>query len=607
MANYSKSFNLRNGVQVDNSNFLVNTNGLVGIGSTVPTQTLDVNGNVNISGIITTSNLYSGIATVGFLTATKGIQVSGAVTATTFYGSAAGLTGIYAIAVAGWYVNSSNSTISTSYSIGIGTTQPAGDLQIGSNTGSNIIFKNGDANYTGVISAFGFSGSGAGLTAINASNLYSGTIDNARLPSNISVSGIITALTKFSGDLTGNVTGNVTGIASTARSLTGTPNISVGVVTASSIINSGITSSGITSSSTASYVGTGGTGFTALSSGNVGIGTSIPTSDFQIRKSNSTLLEVISNTSQSRISIGQSVGVGKSTAVLRVGLSPNTFDIINNDTGNINMYLHNGPAGIGTGRFAWLYGQSNTEIASLTYDGSFGIGITNPANNLHVVGTSTVTGNAYCGSNLNVVGALSVGSFGSQNPLNANIYQTVGFSTFNNVSIANTLTVGSFVGIGTTIPRTYLTLDASGANGAYFSSVGVGSTANGVTFRTLGGTILSSVSIGSTMADNASGLNLYGGTSSFYNTAVSFYNVTTLIDNKSPVGIGTSASRGVIDFGEAGKGANSGQYCFMVPPVCTTTQRNSLIPIAGALIYNSTLRRLEIYNGFGWSGIVTTP
>ena len=46
MADYRKSFNFRNGVQVDNDNFLVNSTGLVGIGTTVPTEALDVRGNV---------------------------------------------------------------------------------------------------------------------------------------------------------------------------------------------------------------------------------------------------------------------------------------------------------------------------------------------------------------------------------------------------------------------------------------------------------------------------------------------------------------------------------------------------------------------------------
>ena len=33
MANINKSFNFRNGVKVDNDNFVVNANGLVGIGT----------------------------------------------------------------------------------------------------------------------------------------------------------------------------------------------------------------------------------------------------------------------------------------------------------------------------------------------------------------------------------------------------------------------------------------------------------------------------------------------------------------------------------------------------------------------------------------------
>ena len=51
MANFSKSFNFRNGVQVDNDNFVVNPQGLVGIGTTVPTEILDVLGGAKISGV----------------------------------------------------------------------------------------------------------------------------------------------------------------------------------------------------------------------------------------------------------------------------------------------------------------------------------------------------------------------------------------------------------------------------------------------------------------------------------------------------------------------------------------------------------------------------
>ena len=50
MANIKKSFSFRNGVQVDDDNFLVNQTGLVGIGTTVPTEALDVRGKVKVIG-----------------------------------------------------------------------------------------------------------------------------------------------------------------------------------------------------------------------------------------------------------------------------------------------------------------------------------------------------------------------------------------------------------------------------------------------------------------------------------------------------------------------------------------------------------------------------
>ena len=41
-------------------------------------------------------------------------------------------------------------------------------------------------------------------------------------------------------------------------------------------------------------------------------------------------------------------------------------------------------------------------LMTLTYQGSLGIGKTQPVNTLHVVGTSTVTSNAFFGNNVNV-------------------------------------------------------------------------------------------------------------------------------------------------------------------------------------------------------------
>ena len=50
MASIRKSFSFRNGVQVDEDNFIVNPNGLVGIGTSVPSEFLDVRGTAKIVG-----------------------------------------------------------------------------------------------------------------------------------------------------------------------------------------------------------------------------------------------------------------------------------------------------------------------------------------------------------------------------------------------------------------------------------------------------------------------------------------------------------------------------------------------------------------------------
>ena len=93
MANYKKSFNFRNGVQVDEDNFVVNANGLVGIGTTIPqSYLLNVYGDTRVTGLVTATSAkigdlnVTGISTVGFLTATN-INASGVITATTFYGN----------------------------------------------------------------------------------------------------------------------------------------------------------------------------------------------------------------------------------------------------------------------------------------------------------------------------------------------------------------------------------------------------------------------------------------------------------------------------------------------------------------------------------------
>ncbi len=59
MANIRKQFNFRNGVQVDDDNLVVTSTGLVGIGTTIPTEILDVRGTAKIVGLVTATQIFT--------------------------------------------------------------------------------------------------------------------------------------------------------------------------------------------------------------------------------------------------------------------------------------------------------------------------------------------------------------------------------------------------------------------------------------------------------------------------------------------------------------------------------------------------------------------
>ena len=86
MANIRKTFNFRNGVQVDEDNFIVDSLGKVGIGTTVPTQMLDVRGDAKVVGILTSQSIEVRNVNVSGVTTFSGNTHVGA--AITMYPSA---------------------------------------------------------------------------------------------------------------------------------------------------------------------------------------------------------------------------------------------------------------------------------------------------------------------------------------------------------------------------------------------------------------------------------------------------------------------------------------------------------------------------------------
>ena len=339
MANYNKQFNFRNGVQVDDDNLVVNAVGLVGIGTTVPTENLDVRGNAKISGFssatstfteLLTVNDSAGIGTINLGTELIGAGVSirnGIVTAAdsntgivTFYGDARFLQGM---PTSQWIDIDAGLGFTSIYNrgfVGVATDDPRFTLQIGGVTETTLagfgtgvgISSVGNVLISGITTSGTFVGIGSELQDLDANRITYGTIGterlpivpNDRLPSDLIFTGVITA-TRFDGDVVGGLTGDVTGTASTALSLSGVPNIVVGILTANAVAASSFIG-GITGDVTGNLTGTATTAAsltstadvdiadltvgvatvstTLVADGNVGIGTSVPGTDLMVKR-----------------------------------------------------------------------------------------------------------------------------------------------------------------------------------------------------------------------------------------------------------------------------------------------------------------------------------
>ena len=571
MANYNKSFNFRNGVQVDDDNFVVNPNGLVGIGTSIPREFLDVYGTAKITGLVTTTSL----AVTGISTFYNDVKVgsaitlspsTGAVSATAFYGNGSTLSNIVGYSTEAWIINSARTGLSTSLNVGIGTTNPQYSFQVGQNpltgNGFSVDGATGNVKTTGIITATKFSGPGDEVTSINASAITSGTLDNARLPSSISVSGTIGATSGFSG--------NLSGTASLASNLTGSPSINVATLNSTNII-SGISSVGISTVSTRLYAES------------VGVGTNSPSSDVHIRRTSTSTLQLTSDSAEAIIAIGRSTALTENNGALRFGNTSALFpysnvyslDILNYGRGNINHYLEaSNVSAAGTGSFYWHRKPNFDQLMTLTYNGNLGIGVTLPTNNLHVVGTSTVTSNSYVGNNLYVKNNLIInndltvnGTFTSTGSISANLSGNVtgnltgnvnssGLSTFSQAKITTNLGIGE-------VASTYQLEVGSGSSKVVISNSAIG--------------------INTTTIATGAGLD-----------------ASQVFGLLQGVGVGTTSPSSYADFSNAGNGLLNDSGRFMLPPLLTTTQRTGLSTVAGAVIYNTQTNRHQGYNGTAW-------
>ena len=715
MANIKKSFNFRNGVQVDDDNLKVRATGLVGIGTTVPTEALDVRGNLVVSGVSSAATIQAGVLTVTTFNPTSiigaGISVvSGVVTASsgivTYYGDARFLQGL---PTSQWEdVNTGfgvSSIYNTGGNVGIATSNPQFTHQVGGDVNSNKdgvgISSAGNIKISGIASASQFVGSFTGNVTGNVTGNLTGDVtgntqgihtgavnlgDNEKatfgagqdleilhlndesiiretragvgatlaiqsdklilknkdgnepyleandngsvkiyhdfIPrfetsgigatvygqldtTNLNVSGVST----FSDDLVLGV-GATVGIKSTvffdngveARFggstispglkisndsssttitsadsvfLTATGSLNIGGVTNNSLQSNNnrlITGGGVeiieTDTTTAFlkhsgteklkttdsgvYVSGIITATTELNSPLIGVGTDNPANDIQVRKSGNAEIQITSDTGMAGLSVGREASTGDANnAEFRYGggagapySTPQSLDIVNYGTHNFNYYLSaSNPSGV-VGDFHWHKGLNNTKLMTLTNTGRLGIGETQPDTALHVAGVCTVTSNSFVASNFEVGGNTTIGG---------------------DLTISGSLNVGSSLSAD-------VTGDVTGNLDGNINSIGIS-------------TFSGQIGIGTDNPIPGIELDAHQVRGTFF-----------------AVGVGTTSPNSGVDFSDAGSATDR----FLIPPKVTTTERNNLEDlVTGALVFNTTSSRLELYLGSSWVGIAT--
>ena len=723
MANFSKSFNFRNGVQVDNDKFIVKpVTGLVGIGNTRPSELLDVAGNIRASGITSARDIFAGAGiTVGYANSNRimldidPLTGVSSITAQRFYGDGSNMSGIFAISVAGFVANDTNGGILTSFrKVGIGVTTPTDRFDV-----------EGDSKFTGITTFVGISTVSGDLFSTNL-----GVLGNSNLKGNLTVGSAITvtssgtssktvfnsdvdiiptlsttqrnfrvfnpvgeaifavngntnhtaALGKFfnidttilrslsvatgstfTGDVSigGNVTSDLTvdgdvslaGIATfpklqdiiiqpqvptkrfIIRKLDGSdvfqvfPNSTPSGASVSgkffaidTDLFAGLTVAGVSTYSKLVDVNNrldvvGGANIDQLNITGVSTLTGRVNAT-EINSPTGSQLKILQDGIQKFTTVGAGVSVSNTLRIgsvnggtnnlstrhgeLSYGIegglnsyaSRRSLNLVNTDNGNINFYLDSNNIGGDTGNFFWH--KSNTQLMALTNDGKLGVGITNPDTALHVPGTAKFGSDVSILNDLTVTNNLTVQS----GTITANVIGNVEGSV--NATGVSTFSGGIEFSGDTTI-NAVAKIDKLAVN-----SAGAGMLSLAAPFNT-DETIIRALASGHNYFLTGQGFVGIRTSTRFSNVIVNGANANAVF---GAFGVGdyehfqsNHLQAGAVDFANAGVTTQR----YMVPPKVDTTTRDALVnKPSGAFIYNTSLNKLQFWNGSAWETVTSS-
>ena len=510
-SNYKTVINFRDGIQVDTDD-LISNNGLVGIGSTIPRQQLDVRGNiivsensefnnVKVTGITSFQNdvavssgssvgigtsvpeaaFQVGIGTTGFT-----VDEQGNVTAVEYFGSGANLTNIPASV---WTNPGAGNTIFTLKDVGIGTEQPRGGADFG--VGYEILMdaESGIGTFEGIVTK--------NITVLNQTGAGQGNVE-----AEVGTFSTITATSNITGSLIGNA--DTATLATNAQGLTDVPAIIVSSIVSGGGTFSNLTefesiqvSGGITASNgivtATTFSGTATTSLNAAIAYGIGGDPDIQVDSVDINGTAPTFLRGAGvSTVGEDLRVGNFLGVG------------NTVSAVGDAGGFIGtVRVHNGDLILGGS-----ISIGGSLVGTVELGSTQNINVLNVGAGLSVAGISTFQGTVTGGADFNVTGTVTAGELDATDSSNIGGGQTIGSGlVVGNTVAGSDIRVlnggGLIIGSGITMNGSITGADAITATGAI--------SGGNITGANIVGTNLNVAGISTLGSANCSNLSIAGG------------------------------------------------------------------------------------------------